>query len=695
MLIHLFTVFIAAFLLFFVQPMMGRRILPWFGGSSAVWSTSLLFFQTLLLAGYAYSHGLVRRLRRKRQVMLHLSLVTVSLLLLAVNALVGQCPLMLPRVWAVQEVAPPVLSILFVLGASVGLPYFVLSTSGPLLQSWFDARAGSPYWLYALSNFGSLTALLAYPIFIEPHLSLQHQTFMWAGGYALFVLGMGIVTWRTRAQFEDGEGSTRATLPVREAASPVPLSRQLLWLGLSACASMLLVAVTQEITQNVASVPLLWVVPLALYLLTFILTFGCSRCYGRAYAIPLWLSSLSSLLLLARGNAFPLSFQVIIHSLTLFLACMICHGELVRLRPDRAHLTRYYLIIALGGALGSVFVNLIAPVIFDSFWEFPLGLLLCWAMLTAAVGTDAHMPFIRSQRWARTLLFALVVLAVASLSYGRAFRRLTVYAERNFYGGVRVQAWDLGDPYGMAYVLIHGTTIHGLQYTSPAMAMSPTGYFGPGSGIGSLLQVLNKRAPSNRVGVLGMGIGTLAAYGRAQDVYRLYEINPQVIQLAQGQGGYFHYVQDAPAELTVVEGDARLALERELAQRGSQEFDLLIVDVFSGDAMPVHLLTAESLALYLAHLVPEGVLAVNISTTHVNVEPVLAKLAQHFDLHAIVVEDAGAGQPCCRSRWALLARDADLLDIPALASCARPLENWGARMRLWTDDYSNLWQILR
>ena len=702
--INALTIFLSALLLFLVQPLMGKVILPWFGGGAAVWSAAMLFFQVLLLAGYAYSHFIVSRLDRRKQVAVHLAMVGASVAWLVVTAMAWDSPLKPGSAWKPPDSSNPIGRILLVLSASVGLPYFVLSASGPLLQAWTDAQpAGkSVYRLYALSNLGSLLALVGYPVLFEPSFAVRDQAYLWTVGYAGFVAGTVMIGLRLRRASEE-TGAVRdrpeqKRAKARSQGTKLHLCNMLLWIGLSACATLLLVAATNEMTQNVAPVPLLWIVPLALYLLSFIICFGRPAWYGRGFGVLFFVASIGSLGLLARGNFGSLLVQVGIHALTLFAACMLCHGELVRFRPDAEHLTIFYLMVSLGGALGSAFVNLVAPVIFNNYWEYPLGLLFCWVLFAIAIQWDTHVTVQRGQRQAQAVLVALLVTGVGTLSYVRAFKQSTVVAERNFYGGLRVQAREMELPYGTIYRLIHGTTIHGLQYE--ALGAQPTSYFIPSSGIGLALQRVNERVEGQRVGVLGLGIGTLAAYGRAQDlgrpadVYRFYEINPQVIRFAEGEGGYFSYLRDTLPQIEVVEGDARLSLEHELARGERQWFDALILDVFSGDAMPLHLLTRESFDVYLAHTATDGLIAVNISTTHVDLEPVLARLADYFGLYAVVVEDMGEGEPCCASRWTLLARDAAFLRDAAIAARGRPLHE-DADVVLWTDDYSNLWQILR
>jgi hypothetical protein len=726
--VHALTIFISALLLFLVQPLIGKVILPWFGGSSAVWSTSMLFFQLLLLAGYLYSHVLVRRLTHRAQVRLHLGFLAGSIALLGVNLMIWRSPI-LPDASIVSPLASaPWLQVFLTLASTVGVPVFVLSTTSPLVQAWFATRYGSrsksPYPLYALSNVGSMLALLSYPFLMEPLLSTRNQAWVWSAGYLAFALGLTAVSWAI-LQSRD-TGSLVKPLQLREAAHAVvaPHHRRiawwhpLLWLAFSTTGSVLLLATTNQITQNVAAVPLLWVGPLAIYLLTFVIAFSGDRAYSRwTIALLFLVTQAFGSIYLANDILLPVVLSLTTYGLLLFSGCLVCHGELARLRPEAGELTRFFLVVAVGGALGGVLVNLVAPAVLTDTREFPIALLASWlftALAVAAPPVRGSRPRLLEREWVQLSLVGVFALGIFSTFYitsqsVRAFQHSTVAAERNFYGVLRIQETELGQPPAAAYRMVHGTTIHGVQYADPLARDQALSYFGPTSGVGRALDTQRARAPSlpRRIGVLGLGVGTLAVYGQEGDVIRFYEIDPTVIRYAEGEGGYFSYLHDTPAQVDIVEGDARVALAEELARGDAQRYDLLVVDVFSGDAPPVHLLTMEAMQLYLAHLAPDGVLAVNISTTRMDLTPVLAALAQALDqdrgprlpggnpgLPGVVIEDIGDGIRF-PSRWVILGRDPDFLDDPAWSGATDLRQYLTPRIRLWTDDYSNLVQVLR
>lgn len=689
MLIYLLSIFLSAFLLFQIQPMIARFILPWFGGTPAVWSTVLLFFQMLLTGGYAYAYGLIGRVRADRQGRVHLILLVGSLIGLLSLGLVWPSPITPGAEWKPASVDWPLLRIFIILALSVGLPYFTLATNSPLMQAWFNrALPGqSPYWLYALSNIGSLLALVSYPFLIEPWLSLREQGWVWSAGYGLFVGLTAIGAWRSR------QGAA-AALPQASAATPRPAPRlQLLWIGLSAIASALLLAVTSQMTQEVAAIPFLWILPLVVYLLSFVLTFSGEHWYHRPTFSLLLAGASIGLGWIILTPLADIVWQLACYTFFLWVACMVAHGELYRLRPAPAHLTRFYLMTSVGGALGGLIVNLIAPYIFSGYWELYIG----WAILTLLL---AGLTFIRPTelrpRWRFAHDAAVGALAVIVC----LFAGFTVFTlaggdlarGRNFYGVVRVRV----DPVHNTYAMVHGVTLHGSQFMDPEKRSQPIGYHWPGGGIGLALQHHPRAGHGLRVGVLGLGVGVLAAYGQPGDVYRFYEINPLVVELAEGQGNYFSFLSDSPADISVALGDARLVLEQELAAGQPQQFDVLALDAFSSDSIPIHLLTREAFDVYLAHLAPGGVIAAHISNRHVDLQPVLRQMAEHFELEAAVLYiPASETEPATStSLWVLLTRDAAFLAQPAIAAHAQSLDT-APVARLWTDDYSNLVQMLK
>ncbi|MBN1878048.1 MAG: ferrichrome ABC transporter permease [Anaerolineae bacterium] len=727
------TIFTSAFLLFLVQPLMGKVLLPWFGGGSAVWTTVMLFFQVLLLAGYIYSHLLTGRLAYRQQVIIHFVLVGLSLLGLGLCAIAWPSPLTPGVEWKPHADNAPIPHILLLLSVSVGLPYFVLSTSSPLLQTWSreeEARergsggAGERrinFGLYALSNLGSLLGLLCYPILLEPFMAIVPQAYLWAGGYAGFAIGIGLVGH----QFIQYPPTPKAKKKCTSAAVHHPqqhptLVQAGLWLGFSTCASVLLLAATNHITQDVAPVPFLWVLPLALYLLSYILMFGWKNRDAHwtvtsvGLLLAFFLATLVYSYILIRGNTLSIRGQLGGYLFVFFIGCLICNGETVRFQPAPIYLTAFYLILALGGALGGFFVNLAVPWISQQydiavFWELPLGICACWGLFWLALKLDATSPLHGKFATPAGLLLAIAITTAVMVPWYqfRIQQASLQTAYRNFYGVLRVQTQDFdtpspdGAPWGEAFLMTHGSTLHGLQYTSPDRRGDVSAYYGPTSGIGRVMLAQNDAPEGQRVGILGLGVGALAGYGRAGDIYRFYEINPDVIALAKGEGSYFSYLTDTAAQIDIIPGDARLSLEREWAQDGSQQYTILVLDVFSSDSIPIHLLTKESFDLYLAHLVEDGVLAIHISTGHLNLETVLAELAAYFDLQGIVIEDSGGEHPCCRSKWAILRHSEMVRHTPEflawndILTVGSPLTNNGKKLRLWTDDYSNLLQILQ
>lgn len=674
---HLFSlcIFLSAFLLFQVQPMIGKFILPWFGGAPAVWSTALLFFQALLTGGYAYAYWLVRR---ARQGWIHLALLGMTLALLSALGLAWSSPLTPSADMRPVGVDFPIFHIFFLLLVSVGLPYFVLAANGPLMQAWFSRVFPERSYarLYALSNAGSLLGLLAYPILLEPLLTLRQQGWAWTIGFVLFALVAGALAFRARG--ERGEPHEAAE------GKPSP-SLRALWIILSGTASLFLLSVTNQISQEVAVIPFLWVLPLIVYLLSFILTFSDAGLYNRRlYALLFALASLAVLWAVWKTASLNVLAQIAVYTIFLFLACMICHGELYRLRPHARHLTVFYLMVSIGGAAGGLFVNLVAPFVFSGYWEFYLaGLTTIVLLIFTLLPRYAACP----QAIVRAAGVSFL-LGVLLFSAGLNSNQTALFAERNFYGVVRVRSSNDG-----AYSMIHGVTVHGLQFMNDRSR--PTTYFTKESGVGLLLSNHPRRGRGLRVGVLGLGAGTLAVYAERGDAYRFYEINPVVIRLAEGQGGYFTFLADSRADVTIVPGDARISLERELEAGNPQQFDVLALDTFSSDSIPVHLVTKEAFALYLAHLAPGGVIAAHISNRHLDLQPVLWRLAREYGLEIVQVnrfDNLGEGE--YPSQWVLLTRDAALLDSLRLGPRAIPFDDYSTSVRLWTDDYSNLFQLL-
>ena len=693
MLYYIISICLSAFLLFLVEPMIGKTLLTWFGGTPAVWSTVMLFFQVLLTGGYAYAAWLSHRTRARG--ILHLALLGLSLALLLGLGLAWKSPLTPSAALKPGGAIPPILDIFMLLSITVGLPFFLLASNSSLVQAWFSRAFTdrTPYRLYSLSNLSSLVALVSYPFLVEPNLSLPAQGWLWSGGYLVFA---GLAAFSTLQAMR----ISPASHPETATADLNPSSRDvLLWLDLSACPSILLLSTTIYLTQQVAVIPFLWVLPLAIYLLTFALAFSGERWYSR----QLFIFLLLPVLLLydwamANGSLLGIPWQVAIFTLLLFITCMISHGELYRLRPHPQHLPAFYLMVSAGGALGGILVAFVAPALFKGFWELPLGILL-FSLLFLGIGRGTKPLGMKAEILSR---ISFAVLAVSVLITGvRAFLFIgsdlsgSIRSQRNFYGVVRIRQIGTPGDSNYAYQLIHGNTVHGAQFLGPGERNIPTVYYGPHSGVGLGLLNHPRSASGLRIGALGLGVGTITAYGQPGDLYRFYEINPLVIQLAQGQGGYFSYLKDTRAKVEVVPGDARLSLENELAAGQPPAYDVLVLDVFSNDAIPVHLLDEQAFALYIQFLQPEGVLAVHITNGYLDLLPVVWGLADHFNMDRVVIEDSGDGHYTSSSTWVLLARDPNVLAVPAIANRAKPMAGYITSLRLWTDEYSNLFQILK
>ncbi len=712
--VYAFCVILSAFLLFQVEPMIGKAILPWFGGTSAVWSTVLLFFQCLLTGGYAYAYWLLGRLRPRQQGIVHIALLGLSVGLLMVTAIVWPSPLTPAASWRPADNALPILGILKVLTLAVGVPFFLLATNSTLMQAWFSREpAGrAPYRLYALSNAGSLAALLTYPILFEPVLTLRAQAYGWSAAFVVFAIFAGILALRA-ARREPAAEPERAA-GGKGGAQPA-IGVYLLWLGMAACASALLISVTNQITQEVAAIPFLWIVPLSIYLLTFVLAFSGGLLYSRrVYLAAFFLLAFIAVWMMPRLPWFSMGSQIAIFCALLFVCSMICHSELYALRPAAVRLPSFYLAVAGGGALGGIFVNLIAPYLFTTgFWELQWAVLACGALATVILARE-QVPATGTRRRKRkatarkelpailrlkpgviACISGLVILSGLMIAVMQAFASNTLLARRNFYGVLRVWETNTDQPENLAYQLTHGRTVHGFQFAAGEMRDMPTTYYAETSGVGLALLHHPARPGPLRVGGLGLGIGVIAYYGQPGDVFRFYEINPDMIRLAEGEAGYFSFLADSGAETHVIAGDARLVLERELTGEGSHAFDVLVLDAFSGDAVPLHLLTREAFQVYLEHLGSDGVIAVNVSNRYFDLSRPIYRLAEAFGLETAMIVDQGDGLRSYDSLWMLLARDRSILDQPAIANRATAATAVPAGHRLWTDDYSNLLQVLR
>ena len=669
--LHAATIFVSAFLLFLIQPVLAKQILPWFGGAAIVWTTCMVFFQLVLLLGYAYAHGLAR-LKPRTQMAIHVALLAASLAFL---------PITPDAAWKPNGGENPVTGILALLFATVGLPYFLLSSTSPLVQSWF-ARAfpgSSPYRLFALSNFASMSALLGYPFLIEPWYRNAEQSLYWSAGFALFVLLCVALAWRSRslAPLTVEGGQTAATSDEAR-----PSGRAIaFWLLLAAMGSVTLLAVANHLTQNISSIPLLWVVPLALYLLTFILCFEGRAWYRRdAYlGLLMWVLCMMAWFLADKSLQFELLWHIGVFCLGLFVVCMFCHGELALRRPGPRYLTLFYLVVSLGGVIGGILVGIVAPVMLPGYLELEIALVMISAI---AMFTNFHRPL--------PVVAMLVVVAAfttGALAYRvHTFTEDTVFVDRNYYGVLRVKEMRSrsDDPETAYRSLVHGAILHGEQWLSEKWRRSATTYYKTTSGIGRTL--LAYEGLPIRVGVIGLGAGSIAVYGDADDVYRFYDIDPTVVQVANT---YFTYLKDSAAKIEVVLGDARLNLERE----PPQQFDVLAIDAFSGDSIPVHLITYEAVGQYLRHMKPEGVMAFHVSNRFLDLKPVLLAIAEKHGLEYAYLHETGE-EGGTTSDWVLITRNKPFILRAGIVEAIEPVApqpDWN----LWTDDFNNLVQVFK
>ena len=726
MVLYAATILVSSFLLFLVQPIIAKQILPWFGGTAAVWTTCLVFFQLALLAGYAYS-DLSNRLKPKTQTTLHIVLLLISLASLPIVAAAG---------WKPAGDEDPLWRILGLLAATIGLPYFMLSTTGPLVQSWFAREHADPatakrvYRFFALSNLGSLMGLLAYPFAIEMWVPTRVQAVGWSVGYGLFVvfcIGSALRARRERpeavcnavpeplvgaasvasmasdplAPTVSGEGagtiSTAAAVSVRASDEhdtarqnePPSAADYGLWFTLSALASLLLLAISNHISQNVASIPFLWVLPLTLYLLTFVLVFegrGGRGFYLRQLMLGPVLVVLGAMAwgLTAERGVLSIEYAIPLYCAGLFLTCLFCHGELAAAKPAPRYLTRFYLMLSIGGAAGGMFAGLAAPKLFTGYLEMPLGLIACALM---ALVVTRHLFRHPLTAWA-----PLAALAAAGAcgyygwQYNEFLKENTIHASRNFYGSLRVKQPlpDTDDDANRR--LVHGVIMHGEQYIHPSHRHIITSYYGDSSGVGMALSQIHP--VEQRVGVIGLGAGTLAGYGQKGDVIRMYEINPKVIDIATH---YFYYLTESKAKIETALGDARLVLEREAPQR----FDVLAVDAFSSDAIPVHLITREALQVYLKHIKPDGAVAFHLTNRYLRLAPVVKQLADEIGYEAILIsDDAESDKYLSRTDWVIVTKNREFINDEGVKAKRGKIENIPG-LRVWTDDFNNLFQILK
>ena len=668
------TVFLGAFLLFLVEPMAAKQLLPVLGGSSAVWLTCLVFFQTMLLLGYLYAHWLTRAAFDGWPRGIYLALLAAAAVLLAAQTVHH------PNLDRGAD--HPVTTIFLALTLTIGLPFLLLASTSPLLQVLFARQEGGkiPYRLFALSNAGSLLALIAYPTLVEPNLTLRLQRVLWTVGFAVYAALCALLARQRRAAVQPlASAGEQKVVPLASAAA----ATKWLWFLLPMAAAMQLTAVTGHLTVNIAAIPLLWMLPLAVYLLSFIVAFEFPAVYRRGLVVRLLVVMLASLgyAISKTDVSLPIGIAILFFLVEAFIACLLCHAETYALRPQRAgETTLFYLMIAAGGAAGTFFIGILSPLIFSANYDLAISFFVTAALVVAVTWNDG---------WPQRLLWLTcsALLLFFSVMLHTAYARDAILEVRNFYGTLRVKQ-STPPPQGFTVrMLLNGAIQHGTQIFAPGLSRTPTTYYAEASGIGLALRFCCDGRARN-IGVVGLGTGTLAAYGRLGDRIRFYEINPQVRPIAEN---LFTYLRDSGARITYADGDARTSLTRE----GPQSFDVLAIDAFSGDAIPLHLLTAEALALYKRHLALNGILAFHVSNQYVDLAPELTLLAASAGMKAELVEGSpDAARGAFRSTWVLLTNSPTFFTQPEIADAVEPMPTPHG-LRLWTDDYSSLLPIVQ
>jgi spermidine synthase len=688
---YFISVFISAFLVFQIQPIISKIILPWFGGGASVWTTCMLFFQFFLLVGYLYAYILTKIVRVKFQIVVHLVCLLLSLFLLPNNiADIQNIPISASPTWAV-------LNVLFL---GLGFPYLILSANTPLLQHWFTSETNgtNPYRLYAVSNIGSFLALVSYPLVIEPFMSLDGQIKLWSSIYWLFVF---LVSWIFLIVVKRNN-KDRRHIPEQLINPRVGFFRLILWFMLSALGVILLVSTTNALTQNVPPVPFLWLAPLAIYLLTYVVAFSNLAIYVRSLWLPFYmLLSFVALLIYFIGGQFDIITQLLIYLLILLCGCMICHGELNSLKPQHGNTTLFYLILSAGGVCGSFLVSFVAKNLFNEFLEFPLAIFSILVFATASLWWNRQVEIAE----AKSTVAAVIVnshlsklaigMTVVGLVWLLGFSKLNnlyqqydIAKARNFYGILTVK--DITEGNVNERRLIDGTTSHGSQSLSLTKSNVPMSYYRPGTGVHMVIEELS-RDSQLQVGIIGLGVGALAAYGQHGDNYTFYELNPLVSDFAKK---YFNYLGNAKAEVHIKLGDARVTLQNELDLGQKNVFDLLIVDAFSGDLIPTHLMTHEAFLLYQQHIKTQGVMALHISNRHLSLLPVIMHHSKSLNMQVMLFETPGEGKDH-DVQWVVLTNNSQLTQSTKFINRQTVIAKDKYQNVAWTDDYSSLLPILK
>jgi hypothetical protein len=715
------TLMLSAGLLFVVQPMFAKLVLPLFGGTPAVWNTAMVFFQAALLAGYAYAHGIASHLSLRNQVMVHGVLLAAALLTM---------PIGLPLGWVPSPGTFPGFALIGAMALAIGVPFVLVSATAPLLQSWFakasGARGEDPYFLYAASNFGSLLALIAYPLAVEPTLELGEQTAAWSAGFILLmalVIGCGLIALRARADAREDGRLARGPAAAADWAAPITMGQRLHWVALAFVPSSLLLGATTYITTDIASVPLLWVIPLTLYLLSFVIAFAAKPFPPHRWVVLATPYVIAVFLLLQSISGSTPLLLLTVHLTLMLVLALMCHGELARYRPPASQLTEFYLLVSVGGVLGGIFNALIAPLIFSDVYEYPLAIVFACLLLPG---------YGRQPRLLTAVLFGLVILAgalglrfydggtyttvfvgtgiLAVLAFGafpqplrfglavgallatpfiwRAIEGNRVEETRSFFGVHTVSK----DATGKFHIMRHGTTLHGAQFIDPARHREPLTYYAKTGPIGDAFDVLDPGS-LREVGVVGLGTGSTACYKQPGQNWTYFEIDPTVIETASS-GRHFTFIPLCAPDARMVVGDARLSLVSE----PDHHYDLLLLDAFSSDAIPVHLLTREAMALYLRKLSPTGLLLIHVSNRYLDLTGLVANLADEKGLRVFEQNsnptDAEAADSISGAQWMAITRnEATISDL--IGRKAWQVVHPDPEKPLWTDSYSNLIRILK
>ena len=689
------AIFTGALLLFLVQPIMSKMILPWFGGAPNVWTTCMLFFQTVLVLGYLYAHILATRLSPKSQFGLHCLLLFVSVLSL---------PILVNESWKPEGGEDPVLQILMLLSATVGLPYFLLSSTGPLVQSWFAARlpGQSPYRLYALSNVGSMLALISFPFLVEVLLDSNGQSWMWTLIYVFYSAVILFVGW----QYKNVNGNTLSDHKAESEGQSISRMHVTGWFLFPAMASVMFLAITNYLCQDVAVIPFLWISPLAIYLLSFILCFDHPRWYNRRFFASLSVLGITYISLLYYRDIAdiflfnPIGLENLLTDLydnmllrfvvalgVLFSICMMCHGELTRWKPEAGRLTQFYLSISVGGALGGLFVSVVCPLVFTGYVEYHLGLVA--AFLIAAVILIKEVIGKGSLKQA---CITLLVGLAAGLNVGAQWDILQVdriAASRNFYGTLRVVQKDELGVMPAQRRLVHGRIIHGVQLADTGQHGTPTSYYNAESGVATTLKLMHEREAIH-VGVVGLGVGTLVTYGREDDQYTFFEINPAVVDYANE---HFTFLSKTKAQVNTIVADGRLGLE----SLDEEVLDLLVIDAFSSDSIPAHLLTVEAMEIYQRVVKDDGLIALHLSNNHLNLLPVVVNAADHLRLAVRAFKTPGNPEVAAdNALWVIVGEDQNVMQQLRTMGVGgyTPSVQDAKHVPLWTDKYSSLWHVL-